>query len=356
VLIPNPLGGVSVAGQDGRVIRSLGLVGPAGAEAVYLLTLHGLEALDPVTGQTLWLRADVSPFVEGFGDNSHLFLAESSSEEQLGQRSGARGLRCLRSSDGVAVAIPDGLESYRQQVRGLGRCLLVSQEEDQKRTLSFYDALTGKDLWRQPFPAETHVLESLRTPLQGVLTPDGTVSLIDLAALREGRPAAPLPRLKIQPGHRKGLTGGYLLQDADHYYVALNGDRDPGLKLLTGPDPTFTGELNGVPVTGWLYAFDRATGSLHWYSKLSCHGLLLTRFEELPVILCAAVCTRQEGNQEGPVHAVRCLDKRTGKLFYQREFADTELFSLLDWDPRSGVVELSHPKLKLRVAPLANTK
>jgi len=352
--IPNPLGGVSLQSPDGRMLRRLGLVGPAAATAVYLLTARGLEAVDPISGETRWLRSDVSPFTDGFGDNSHLFLVESSSEELLLQRSSLRSLRCFRSSDGVAVAIPDGIDSYRQHVRSLGRCLLVAQEdEQQKRTLRFYDTLTGKDLWRQTFPAETRVLESLRTPVQGMLAPDGGVTLIDLAALQEGRPAPALPQLRVQPAHMKKAQSGYLLCDAERWYVALHGDKDPDLKIMDGPNPTFNGELNGVPIAGWLYAFDRGDGGLRWYSKLACQGLLLNRFEKLPVILCAAAFTRQDGaaNPDGAIHAVRCIDKRTGKLCYNREMADTELFTQLLLDSRSGVVELSHPRLKLRVAP-----
>ena len=66
-----------------------------------LVTRDGLICLDPATRLTRWERADVSPRVQVWGDEHHLFLVETDGQ-------GAHTSRVLRAADGAAVpSAPD---------------------------------------------------------------------------------------------------------------------------------------------------------------------------------------------------------------------------------------------------------
>jgi outer membrane protein assembly factor BamB len=335
---PLPDGAFQVFSENAQTIRRLGWVGPAMRDGVLFLNASGLSCLDPATGATRWIVAESAPLITAFSDGEHVFISEHHLNGAIG------GLRAVRLADGTAVRIPIGAAAYARRLRVLGQRLLVCDDGPAgEMILRLYNILTGKDDWKQAFPSGSVVLSSPAPELLGVISPEGVVAVVDLATRRDG------PRLHIDARHRANVTAGCLLADAGQFYVGLQGHGEGSLSAMDGPNPYFRG-LISAPVNGMLYAFDRATGDLRWYSQAPSQAILLERFDELPVILCAAVSTRQivPGFAEG-VLLVRSLDKKTGKLLFNRELHTfAEPFGALRIDRREGTIDLINSMLTLR--------
>jgi outer membrane protein assembly factor BamB/tetratricopeptide (TPR) repeat protein len=333
-------GTVVINTPDGQSPRRMGWVGPAGPAGVLVHNRAGLTCLDTASGTVRWVRCDVPAQVTVFGDGERLYLAEHNGGE------GVRGVRAVRLSDGMALAIPDATAAYAHRLRVLGRRLLVSEEgPNHEVRLRLYDLLDGKDVWSKEFPADSVVLSAPRNEWVGVAAPDGAVTVLDLATLREG------PRLAVERQHLNKVTAGVLLADARRIYVALQGPGEATQKIADGPNPWFRAGIASATVNGMLYAFDRAGGELCWYSPMPAQCILLERFDELPLFLCAATLTRQPGGfgEGASVVALRSIDKQTGKVICNKESPQVgEPFHTLQIDPRAGTVDLIGPTLVLR--------
>jgi outer membrane protein assembly factor BamB len=339
-----PDGSFQTVSPDGQTIRRLGWVGPASRGGICVLGVNGLSCLDPATGIPRWVRSDMPPWLNVFGDSEYLFLGE----HQAGGGA-SRGLRVVRLADGQSVLVPDASAAYAKRLRILGRRLLVEEENPSGgAALRLYDILTGKDDWARTFPAGSVVLTSPAPDLLGVAAPDGTVTVVDLATGKEG------PPLRLEPAHRARITAGALFRDAEQTYVGLLGQGEGSVTVMDGPNPYFRGGLRSAPANGMLYAFDRASGKRRWYSQAPASAVLLERFEELPVLLCAGVSTRQAGPAGNGelVLAVRSFDKRTGKILFNREYRTPgEPFHSLRIDRRASTVDLLGSLLVLRHQP-----
>jgi outer membrane protein assembly factor BamB len=341
-----PNGAVLIMSRNGQINYRVGLLGPVTPHGAYVQTRAGLSALDLLTGEPRWQRSDLPMNFDLFGDDQHLYVVEYHPADGT-----VRGLRGLRAGDGVTVAVPDGSESFAHKIRVLGRSLLVSQEGAREEVqLRLYDVHTGKDLWNKSFPAKSVVLDTRNPDLLAVVAPDGTVTLTDLKTRRE------VQRLKVEAGHLDKITGGALLMDRTQYYIAFVGPNNPATNIVDGPNPNFMGGLNAVAVNGMLYAFDRTTGEMRWYTNLLCQTILTERFEDLPVILCSAMSTRKTNNPnigDVGVVATRSIDKHTGKLRYNREVVNVgNPFHTLHVDYRTGGIDLISASLKVRHLPV----
>jgi outer membrane protein assembly factor BamB len=351
--VPGPLG-LSV-GPDGGVVATrpdgqpffLGLIASPDLNGVYVQTAAGLEALDPATGAVRWQRTDVAPYFTTFRDGTHLFLAES-------HRPGAmlRGVRAVRTADGVLVPVPaqeSAVAHYPRKLRTVGGCLLVAQEGDTTPLeLFLYDVLAGKEVWHRQFPAKSVVAESVDPDLVAVLAPGGDAWVIDLSARRE------LAKLRLDPKYLHGLRSATLLNDRANFYVALRGEQKPDAD--EAPVSLFQGELGSVVVNGELYAFGRETGKVRWHLRMYGQTILLDRFDELPLVLCASrfrkpVPSSPDANVSF-AQQIRSIDKVTGKTRLNLEGALTsDPFHTLRVDPLRGTIDMISDELRVRHQP-----
>jgi outer membrane protein assembly factor BamB/tetratricopeptide (TPR) repeat protein len=339
---------------DGSV-QLLGLVGPIGRSALCIRTRSGLLALDPLTGKVRWQRSDILPRSGNLlVAEHHLFLVEyqGASNAETGNTP-VRSVRAFWLLDGKSVPIPDAARVLTECKRLLGQCVLTSEQGEKKQlVLRLYDLVQGKDLWKQTYPADSRLLPSFAPELVAVLQPDGRVALTDLRAERDGVPSSVPKQLVLEAKHRQGILDGLLLQDAGQLYLVLNYPPGGAGALVEDVNPYFTGELSSTRVDGLLYAFDRTTGARRWFQSLSPQYLLLNRFDELPLILCASIIMRQTDPNK-PVSQEKVLmsiDKRTGKLCYHRETPGppNDPYQTLLVDPRKGVIELLGARTRFR--------
>jgi hypothetical protein len=329
---------------DGWVQR-VGRVVTVTPSAVCLLLRDGLVAVEPRTGATLWARSDVSVSNQVFDDGERVYVVDIDTQ---GKPASARALRL---ADGVAVPVPDFAALLPGRLTVGRRSLLLSQNAAEgKVQLRLYDLPTGKDVWKRTFAAGSQLLNSLNPDLAGVVEPDGTVTLLDVRSNRE------LVRGQVEAAALARLQQIYLFEDDAHFYLAFQQRNDP----MRNPNvilPIFSPSagVRSIRVDGPLYAFERATGKLHWAADAARQMLVLEPGNDLPVML---LCSRfQKGQpvpngQPGPLGAaVRIIDKRTGKLIYDNaQLEGAVQLQALYANREAGTVEMHGPGLKITVS------
>jgi hypothetical protein len=323
--------------------RRLGLIGPIGRLAVCVQTPRGLAALDPASGEVCWMRTDAPQSLAVFGDDDYLFLVDQTPEGEV------RAVRAVQARNGLIVSTPDATPLFANRRRSLGRLLLVEEPAaDERRVLRLCDPLTGNDLWRKTIRADAFLLKSPTTDRLGIVDPSGEVTVVDLNRREE------VARLHLDRRHLARVHDGFLLIDRERYFVALRGPMDPEWKIVSEPTANFRAGMSTVPVNGMLYAFGRDRGELLWSSWLPPQMLLLDHFEESPVVLCSVITARvnpMDPSNTIAVTSTRSIDKRTGKLLFNRDGVVNDPFHTLHLDRQQRTIDLISSGQKLRHAP-----
>jgi len=326
--------------------------GPVEATYVCVLTREGLEALDPLTGKTLWTRNDVPMRCRLFGDAQHIYLVELNNANPPVPST----TRAFRARDGASVVVPNFAALYQKKLRIIGREMLVADTLGSGRlTLRLYDVHTGKDTWSQDFPANTTVLHSEDPDLAGVIGPDGRVTVVSLS------------RRKVVLGgivdlaHLKNLRHAHLLADAQTVYVMFHtvdpNDRDG---LIESNLQSNSG-LRGITVNGEVYAFNRRTSRVEWHNEIRKQQLVLEQWQEMPVLLFtsrAAGRLRPGEVRDGPQGITfEAYEKSSGRLFFRNPARNDPALEgkgygqiyAVNYDPRAGTISLIAPSYKVTI-------
>jgi outer membrane protein assembly factor BamB len=294
---------------------TIGQGGPVSASYVCLQTRDGLAALDPLTGKTLWTRNDVPMRCRLFGDDKHIYLVE------MDNTGTATNTRAFRAQDGASVAVPPFAALFQKRQRVLGRELLVADNLPTGGIdLRLYDVHTGKDLWKQHFVANTHILSSEDPDLAGAIAPDGHVTIVNV------RQRKIVAKGLVQTDHIKNLQQQHLLADGQSYYIALSTSNPANPAQIWSNLQANTG-LRGITVNGFVYALDRRTSRIRWFNNVENQQLVLEQWKEMPVLLFTSRFMVNanagmrggfvNGNQFGTI-GIEAYDKATGKLFYRQ--------------------------------------
>jgi outer membrane protein assembly factor BamB len=363
-IMPDPRDGQLVIMYQDGYQQKLGQMGPVGASYVCLQTRDGLLAIDPVTGRTLWTRSDVSTRSQLFGDDDYVYLVEVGADGTTG------GSRAFRASDGVSVKVPDFAGLYQKRVRTIGRNILLS-EEGKTLTLRLYDVHEGKDVWKREFKSGTVVLKSDDPRFTGVIEPDGKTTVFDLNTQKE------VLRAAIDPKHAAKADAVYLLDDAQSFYLAINGPKDannnpgamggiaggggmmggPGMPQQAVGDIAQSGLAPGsgmrsLPVNGHFYALDRQTGKVRWSNEVPHQQIVLEHFREMPIVMFTSRPFAQMGrgmrNPNMQTTSFLSIDKRTGKrLMDEADVSNNAMFHALNMDLRAGKIELIGQQVRI---------
>jgi outer membrane protein assembly factor BamB len=337
-------GTLQILYPDGWVQR-LGQIVPVEPDYVCLQTRDGLVALDPVSGATLWTRADVRPRSYLFGDDRYVYLVET------GQEGTPTSGRAFRAADGVAARdVPDFAAAFAQRQRLDGGRILVAETPKGALRLRLYDIPTGKDVWTKDCAAGSVVVHCEDPHLAAVLEPNGSLTAVDLRSARE------VLKGRLDGKDVDKLQGASLVADATQFYLLINGQRDPNSAPWAGPWSNFmpgTG-YRSLPVNGKVYAFDRATGKEKWVSMdIPSQMLVLEEFQDLPVLLLTSRFNKVAGvgGNRWMVNsnALAVLDKATGKLKVDAKDLSNgqQQFHTFHADLRQGKIDLTSYQLKV---------
>ena len=162
---------------------------------------------------------------------------------------------------------------------------------------------------------------------------------------------AAAPPDPVTLGRGRQIEVATLLNDRANFYLALRGEQKPDAD--EAPQSLFQGELGSVVVNGELYAFARQTGKVRWHLRMYGQTILLDRFDELPLVLCASTFRKPvpSSPDASPNYAqqIRSIDKVTGKTRINREDMKlTEPFHTLRADPLRGTIDLISDDLRVR--------
>jgi len=318
--------------------EAIGHVGPGEASYVAILSRDGLLAIDPITGRTLWTRTGIGPRSHLFGDTQHVYVVEVNGDGQNGKA------YALRASDGVKLdKAPDFGDLYAKRIQAIGRNLLLSETDtnNKKLTLRLYDIPTGKDTWKEEFPAGSVAIHSDDRDLVGAVEASGKVTLFDLRSRKAVFEA------KVDPRFLKDVNDVRLFLDSRNYYLALNTPLDPnanpGGMSYSNIQPQ-TG-MRCTPINGEFYCFNRDTKKMEWHNDIPMNRLLVDHFQDLPMVLFTSRNNRpapKGGGWGGQDVSVTSIDKTTGKRIYDKTDLpqDYQQFYDMKVDLKNGKIEL----------------
>jgi hypothetical protein len=345
----SPDGEVTVMFAEGYYL-TLGKAAVLQPGYVCLLTRDGLEVIEPLTRRQLWTRRGVPERTQVYGDARYIVLVETGADRKPVRT------QLLRAVDGMPVAAaPDAGRALAdaRSYRVTGRTALLTEGTgDHPRVLRLYDLASGKDVWREEYPAKAVPLKSLNPEWTGFVRPTGEVDVLET---RTGNRVAKLQiDTKNLDAHLKNCTEAQLLADADRYYVVL--DQDPAAGGERRRMPVYNYSLRTHRVDGPMYAFDRGTGKRLWYAETDVFAdqlLILEQFQELPVIVAAAP---QRDRNNVYTYKVVVLEKDRGKLVFNRGVPyNGNFFQTLQVDLRNGTIDLHRYDLRIHVSPDAET-
>jgi hypothetical protein len=156
------------------------------------------------------------------------------------------------------------------------------------------------------FPVGSYVMRSDDESLAGIVELNGKTTILDSKTgnvLAVGNVA----QYRVAPQELNGLSDVLLLQDADHYYIALNRPLNRQKVVVnnqTGKPEVYNNFTNGThchSVNGWFVALHKtdgqrtisgkdvkwSKGDMAWHSQTPIENqmIVLEQFEQMPVVL-----------------------------------------------------------------------
>jgi len=276
-------------------------------------------AVDPWTGQTLWVRENIPRDAEVFGDGEYVFVVPS----------GETTATVLRALDGTTLG---QREVPLERERTFGRHVLVWREGEGRRVLEMVDPWDNRTLWPPQQFAAGATLRYVAHEAAGVYEPDGRFVLVNLG---DGRP---IIDANLEP--QRDLSEVFVLRSADQY-VLITYDRTS--QLGQGRQ---THAIHGGPrariARGRVHAFDRE-GKKLWPSPVTVEDqwLPLSQPSGLPVLTFACILQERRANaQPKSKTSVLCIDKRTGREVYRERLPHGTNSLRLVGNPDNKTVEL----------------
>jgi hypothetical protein len=273
--------------------------------------------VDALTGQPLWVRQNVPPESDVYGDAEVLIVAaggDAAADGSAGSTGGGQSASreealVLRTRDGELIAKVKAPPPERRWAT-YGRNLLTWHDHGRTRRLVLKDLWTGKEIALGEYPSNS----------RGTTVGGDAVAIYDSAgkfvvhSLVDGNK---LLESAVEPDDK--LHNIYVQRTDSQYLLVSNRPR-----MVSGSarnqyqpaiaDPYGDGFNNGL-VCGRVYAFDRQTGEGQWQipALVDMHGYVASQGPNLPVLIF--VRQAQTGNQMKI--SMLCLDKRTGRAVYQ---------------------------------------
>jgi len=314
----------------GGLVRTSNAVGagPIIAGCVVFQRRRNLTAVDPLTGETLWVRREFPAGCELFGDEELLFVVEPNATEAV----------VLRAIDGFELGRRQVPRSD-ERLATVGRMLLVWTEADAplgKFTLKLFDPWTQANVWQRPFDADAQKALVADDAI-GVLEKSGHFMLLSIVDGQASIDAQVDPEPMMHEIH--------LLRNETHDLLIANRPaKQRNVQFAT------QGMMGTIVVNGTVHGFERATGTKAFSKPIDNKVLSLNQPADLPVLLFTSL-TQRPGQAGNPTGNLLCIDKRNG-----REIFDDNLQTQpgvvgveVEGDPTRREVLISTPRTKIKL-------
>ncbi len=280
-------------------------------EAVCLLTNRKLMALDPLTGEVLWVRDEMPAAAGLFGDGRRLVVAskDGSEAELLDMLDGRTIARCI---------VPPA----EQRMWTLGTQIVTWETAQRTGTLGLYDPLEGKYLWQRKYESGP---KAWPISPQEVAVCDEQGRL-EIVALPSGRLLCSA-QLDSPPQLRD-----LIVHNAFGQYVVIVNHGFAAVASAAG---------NTVPIEGMAYGIEATSGRLRWSVELSQCGLRLGGPTDIPLVVFELSAMVRRGLSYQQLTKLMCIDKRTGVVLVEREVPGRfSQQSLINYDPEGRRIEV----------------
>jgi hypothetical protein len=207
--------------------------------------------------------------------------------------------------------------------------LLVWTQEGGNSVLKLLDGLDGKVAWTQQF-----MMDSKLWPSGGdeaaVFTRLGKLTVLDVHTGDKRLEASVMPEPQ--------LSDAFVFRTPESYLLVTNSPMRQRDGVNVQPVP---GGFGNPLVNGYVYGFDRATQKQTFRTRVAGHGLTLNQPPDLPMLVFASQRFEQQprGNMRSPEALLFCVDKRTGRVVYDKKVtAPLNMVDLVGEPERNSVM------------------
>ena len=316
-------------------------LGPVTTGYACFQRLRDLIAVDPLSGDVLWIRRGVAQNATLFGDEEFLFaVAPNEGEATVFRALDGKllGKRKVPRFTAVTQILPDGSTQPTPTVPGqsciatLGRQLLVWNVQGGEASLELFDPWQQRQIWPPRKFSSGAKFDMVGEEAVGVLEPEGRFVLIGLP---DGRTIVDV-RLE-----REARVASMSVFRSGDQYVLVTSRSEPRaspnrvVQILPGNVSRGIGK-------GRVYSFD-LEGKMMWPEPVQIQEqhLLLNQPSRLPVLTfaCRVYDRTRPGSAQNLVSAM-CIDKRTGQVVYEGSAPFTTIAFGLSGDPQTKSVAL----------------
>jgi outer membrane protein assembly factor BamB len=283
-----------ISGASGNAGGCLGPVTPRG---VVFQDSNEVKCVDPLSGNTLWVRSDLPPGCELFGDDEYVFAADVGNQKAY----------VIRLSDGALVEKRDvpRIEWLLTSGRNLAQCGYAVSRGTRVPQITVTDMWSRKTLYRGEF-SQSAGISVIEPNAVAVYEPTGTFRVIDIETGRM------LVDQKLEP-----LSDLYMIhtnRDGDELFLFVTSQAQQHYKSIGLP-------ADFPIINGFVYAFSLKTGDPLWPGPalVRNRGVVLQQPRDIPFLVFA---DRQMPRDpaSGVSHLrLLCLDRRTGQTIYRND-------------------------------------
>lgn len=301
-----------VPGAAGGFFATLGPVTPFG---VVFQDQQRLQAVDPLSGETLWTRSDIPAGCELFGDDNFVLAADVVSEKLHVLAMGDGELLEVRPLPKLPWLLTSGRNIALLQDASPGEAKAGDTKEDTpsgdkvRKALQIVDGVTGEKLFESEYDPTVRVT-TLEPNLIAVVEPDGQFELIDVRTT-ERLIDYQLPLADLSPNSApRSIT---VFRAGDQLILGLNfGTRQLSSRSIGVDFPL---------VDGQVYAFDLRDGEPLWpeAAVIASRGLALSQPSDIPVLVFVDRVLKRDQNGAGTKLRLLCIDRATGATVHRND-------------------------------------
>jgi len=297
------------------------ILGPVCESYVCYQQNRELIAVDPSSGETLWVRSDVPAVSALFGDGQYVLGVPVDKGEAL----------VFDSGDGRPVG-KRSLPPPEQWVGTVRRDLLLWRPVEKGYALERFDPWAQRRKWiSRTFEPSAKWCQPGQDTF-AVLQRDWVFALL---AHGDGHTI-----LESKLPAESGLADLFVFLDEQRCLVLIS--RQPSGPFQQVPTQPLSGTIHRQVPNGLLYGLD-LEGRPLWPGpvKISNQHAILDQPSGLPVLIFGCQPYRRKGNQVGQFEsALLCIDKRTGRAVAREVFPNSSGFFEVVGNPERKVVEL----------------
>ena len=300
--------------------RRIHTIGPVTYNGVVYLQGNSLHCVDPVTGQSFWVRRGLNAESSVWGDETRVIVADPND-------SSARVFDMIDGSEYDSITVPP-IDRHWATV---GTNVLTWDDANDTRTLRLYDPLQQANVWEQ----QTSIAA------RGYHTHDGLIAIAEPSGkfwLVDATTGAVRIETELERSDRP-LVSVFLIDSNDQYLLIRNfrARAKSGKAIESFPSRTVAPLIDGD-----VHAFNRETGESQWQSPaiIEGYGLPLNQGPSLPVL----AFVRQIGqSRRGAKLGVLVLDRRDGRPLLEKDnLASTTAYGtfMISGDTQNDTVAL----------------